>query len=192
MSPLSQGPVSVPAIKEEKAIILDYLEHGYPFEEGQNRIAIAQALGTEHLTLLELVPKKGVQLRPLQEVYIGEGKREEIHHIKGRISLERLTGTAKDQLHHVIEDLVKVKEKQFVEFFNRAQPLSMRMHQLELLPGFGKKHMWEVIEARKARPFENFDDLKARVKLIPDPAATIAKRIIAELEGSEKYKIFVG
>lgn len=191
MNPQMNMPAS-PAIKEEKAVILDYLEHGYPFEEGQNKISIAQALGMDHLTLLELVPKKGFQLQPLQEVYIGEGKREEIHHIKGRIPLDKLTGTAKDQLPHVIEDVVKAKEKQFVEFFNKAQPLSMRMHQLELLPGFGKKHMWEVIESRKAKPFESFDDLKSRVKLIPDPTATIVKRILVELEGSDRYKIFVG
>jgi len=35
--------------------------------------------GKNHLTLLELVPKKGVFLQPNQEIYIGEGKREEIH-----------------------------------------------------------------------------------------------------------------
>ena len=68
----------------------------------------------------------------------------------------------------------------------------MRMHQLELLPGFGKKHMWEVLEARKEKPFENFDDLKKRVKLLPDPKVVVIKRIMMELEGNEKYKIYVG
>ena len=68
----------------------------------------------------------------------------------------------------------------------------MRMHQLELLPGLGKKHMWEIIMARKAKPFENFEDLKNRVKLLPDPKQTVVKRIISELEGKEKYQIFTG
>ena len=61
---------------------------------------IAQALGTTHLSLLELVPKKGMHLQPFQEVYIGEGKREEIHHIKGKIPMDKLTSTAMSELKH--------------------------------------------------------------------------------------------
>ena len=68
----------------------------------------------------------------------------------------------------------------------------MRMHQLELLPGLGKKHMWEVIQARKGKPFESFEDIKNRVKLLPDPKQLVVKRILSELAGKEKYKIFVG
>ena len=179
-------------VREEQAVVLDYLEHGYPFEQGTMKSPIAQALGTGHLTILELVPKKGVFLQPFQEVYIGEGKREQIHHIKGKIPLEKLTATAKNELIHVIEKVINEEENKFVEFFNRAQPLSMRMHQLELLPGLGKKHMWEIIQARKEKPFADFDDLKNRVKLLPDPKKVVIKRIMKELSGSEKYNIFVG
>ena len=178
-------------VREENAMVLDYLEHGYPFEQGSMKTPIVQALGVNHLTILELIPKKGVHLRTNQEVYVGEGKRDEIHHIKGRIPIEKLTTTARAELPHIVEELIGKDEARFVTFFNKAQPLTMRMHQLELLPGLGKKHMWEVIMARKAKPFENFDDLKERVKLIPDPKAMVVKRIIAELEGKEKYKIFV-
>ncbi len=179
-------------VREERAIVLDYLEHGYPFDQGAMKTPIAQALGLEHLSLLELVPKKGVFLQPNEEVYIGEGKREEIHHIKGRIPMEKLTATARNALAPVIEEAISKDEKKFVEFFNKAQPLTMRMHQLELLPGVGKKHMWEVLEARKERPFDNFEDLKSRVKLLPDPRQVVVKRILLELEGTEKWKIFVG
>ena len=183
---------SKPMLKEEKAIVLDYLEHGYPFEEAAMKTPLVQAIGMEHLNLLELIPKKGVQLQPNQEVYIGEGKRDEIHHIKGRISSDKLTITAKNELSHILEDLVKKNEARLVEFCNKAQPLSMRMHQLELLPGLGKKHMWEILEARKAKLFESFEDIKSRVKLIPDPTTIVVKRILIELEGQDKYKIFVG
>ena len=117
---------------------------------------------------------------------------EEIHHIKGRIPADKLTSTARNELRHVIEEIVKNKEKQFIEFFNKAQPLSMRRHQLELLPGLGKKHMWEIINARKAKPFESFEDLKKRVNLLPDPMNLVVKRILSEVEGKEKYNIFVG
>ncbi len=178
-------------LREENAIILDFLPHGYAYEKGSMKTPIAQALGTTHLTLLELIPKKDVFLKPHQEVYIGEGKREEVHHTKGRIEFEKLTSTASSELQHAIEQLVDKDQARFVAFFNKAQPLSMRMHQLELLPGLGKKHMWEVLEARKEKPFENFDDIKERVKLLPNPKGIVVKRVLSEIKGAEKHKLFV-
>lgn len=178
--------------REEKAIVLDFLPNGYPSDTRPmyRKNAIAQAIGIENFILLELVPKKGIFLQPYEEVYIGEGKRERIHHIIGRLAFEKLTATAKSELEFIIKDLVKKKEKRFIEFFNKAQPLTTRMHQLELLPGLGKKHMWEILEARKEKPFESFNDLKKRVKLMPDPEKAVIKRILAEIKGSEKHRIF--
>jgi putative nucleotide binding protein len=65
------------------------------------------------------------------------------------------------------------------------------MHQIELLPGVGKKHMWEILDERKEKPFENFEDIKKRVKLMPDPKKAIIKRILKELQGNEKHRLFV-
>ena len=178
-------------VREEQAIILDYLEHGYAFETTSMKTSIAQALGTTHLTLLELVPKKGVHLQPYAEVYIGEGKRDDIHHIKGRIPLDKLTSTARSELPHALEKEIDNDEPRFLDFFNKAQPLTMRMHQLELLPELGKKHMWEILEARKEKPFESFEDLKNRVKLLPNPKQVVVKRILVELEGKDKHKIYI-
>lgn len=178
--------------KEETVIVLDFLQNGYPFDKrpSHKKTPIIQALGTKHFSLLELVPKKGVFVQPYEEVYIGEGKREKIHHIVGKLILDRLTETAKSELEFIVKDLIKKKEKEFVDFFNTAQSLSMRMHQIELLPGVGKKHMWEIIEARKEKPFESFEDIKKRVKLMPDPKKSIIKRIIQEILGKEKHRIF--
>lgn len=179
--------------KEETVIVLDFLPNGYAFDRRPLHIktAIAQALGKNHFVLLELVPKRGVHLQPYEEVYIGEGKRDKIHHIVGKLPIERLTQTAKSEMNFIIQDIVKKNEKNFIGFFNNAMPLSTRMHQLELLPGVGKKHMWEIIDARKEKAFESFDDLKKRVKLMPDPEKAIIKRILAEIEGKEKHRLFV-
>ena len=65
------------------------------------------------------------------------------------------------------------------------------MHQIELLPGVGKKHMWEIVNAREEKPFENFEDVKKRVKLMPDPEKLIIKRILEEMGGAEKHRLFV-
>lgn len=180
-------------IREEKVLVLDFLPNGYPLDPrpSHKKTAIVQAIGKDHFTLLELVPKKGTILKLMQELYIGPDKRDEIQHIVGRLPMHKLTGTAKQELEFVIKEIVHTNQIKFIEFFNKAQPLSTRMHQLELLPGLGKKHMWEIIEAREEKPFENFADIKTRVKLMPDPEKTIVKRIISELEGNEKYHIFV-
>ncbi len=178
---------------EENAIVLDFLKHGYASHNTGHRPKdpIAQAIGKNHLTLLEIVPKKEVFLQPQEEVYVGEGKRDQIHHIKGRIPISKLTSTAAAELKHAIEKIVEEDETRFINFFNKAGPLSMRMHSLEILPGLGKKHMWEIIDQRKFKAFESFDDIKSRVKLMPNPKGIVIKRIIKELEGKEKYNIFV-
>lgn len=179
--------------KEEHAIILDFLQNGYPFDTRplHRKTPIAQAIGKKHFILLELVPKKGVSLNINEEVYIGNEKRDKIHHIIGKISSKKLTETAKNELEYVIKEFIKKNEEKFIKFFNEARPINTRRHQIELLPGIGKKHMWEIIEARKEKLFESFEDIKKRVKLLPDPEKIVIKRILVELEGEEKHRLFV-
>ncbi|MBN1792820.1 DUF655 domain-containing protein [Candidatus Woesearchaeota archaeon] len=179
--------------KEEEAIVLDFLPNGYPFDSKPIHLKtpVAQAIGKANFTLLELVPRKGVFLQPFEEVYIGEAKRDKIHHINGKINTAKLTHTAKSELSHAVEEIVKKQELRFIEFFNKAQPVSTRLHVLEMLPGVGKKHMWEIIEERKAEPFKDFADMKKRVKLMPDPVKTVVHRILSEMEGKEKHFLFV-
>ena len=54
-------------------------------------------------------------------------------------------------------------EKEFVDFFNKAEAINKRIHQIELLPGLGKKHTMEIIKQRKEKEFESFQDIKERV-----------------------------
>src|SRR3989338_6147691 len=105
--------------KEENAIVLDYLPNGYPLE--RKMMPIAQAIGEKNLTLLELAPRRGVSLETGEEVYIGEGKRDKIYFILGRLHREKLTESAKNQLQEFIEKFVGEREKQFVEFFNKSE-----------------------------------------------------------------------
>ena len=179
--------------REETAIVLEFLQHGYPFDTrpSHRKTPIVQAIGKTKFTLLELVPKSGIFLQPLEEVYIGDGKRDKIHHIAGRLTLDKLTGTAKSQLDFVITDLIKKHEPQFVAFFNKAGPLTTRMHQLELLPGVGRKHMLEILDARRDGDFKSFADIRKRVKLMPDPEKIVLRRIQNELAETEKHRLFV-
>jgi putative nucleotide binding protein len=175
--------------REEKALILDFLPNGYPME--MRRSPLAQAMGLNHFTLLELVPRKGTQLQLREEVYIGEGKRDKIEFIRGRLPKQKLTETAKLQLKDLIGNIVDMKEETFVEFFNNAGAVSTRLHQLELLPGLGKKHTQAIIEEREKEKFKSFEDIKDRVKNVPDPKKIIEKRLMEELIEEVRHRLFV-
>ncbi|MFH1307483.1 MAG: DUF655 domain-containing protein [archaeon] len=175
--------------KEEYVIILDYLPYGYPLEG--KMIPIAQAIGVQNLTLLQLVPRKGVALKVNEKVYIGPGKRDKIYYILGRLPKEKITENSKMQLNDFVENLLKEQEKRFVEFFNKADAINTRLHQIELLPGFGKKHTKEILEARKEKEFLDFEEIKKRIPSLPDPRRAIEKRIMEELLEERRNNLFV-
>lgn len=178
---------------EDYAYVLDYMPLGY-VDIDHNRIIekepLAQVIGEKAFTLLEVVPKTDLML--YERIFIGKGVREKILKIKRKIYYGDLTPTAKAELPYVIEEIVKANEEHFIKFFNMAPPITNRLHSLELLPGIGKKHMWEILEQRKSKPFESFEDLKHRVKGLPDPVKMISKRVLDEIEGKDKYRLFVG
>lgn len=109
----------------------------------------------------------------------------------GRLSKEKLTETAKIQLEEFIAEFVNSQETKFIEFFNNAQAINTRLHQLELLPGFGKKHTQEIMNAREEKLFESFEEIKKRVKNIPDPKKAVEKRILEELSERQRFNLFV-
>lgn len=174
--------------REDYAIILDYLPNGYPLEK--KMMPIAQAIGKTNFTLLELVPRRGVTFEIGEEVYIGEGKRDKVYYILGRLKREKLTETAKTQLQEIIANLVQTEEQKFVSFFNEAPAINKRLHQIELLPGLGKKHMNEILKQREEGKFESFSDMRKRIPNLPDPEKVIEKRIFQELTNLERYNLF--
>lgn len=176
-------------MKEENAIVLDYLPYGFPLEKKSMPLAIA--IGKENFTLLLLVPRRGSSFEVGEEVYIGEGKRENVQYILGRCPREKLTETAKIQLEEFIDKKVSEDEEKFVSFYNDAQPMNTRLHQLELLPGLGKRHMKAIVEERNKKPFESFDDLRERVSNLPDPKKAIEKRILEELTEIQRHNLFI-
>lgn len=176
-------------MKEENAIILEYLPNGYPLEK--KMMPIAQAVGRDNLTLLELVPRRDCVLKIGEEVYIGEGKRDKIYYILGRLPREKLTEVAKNQLQEFISKIVKDKWQKFLEFFNKSEAINKRMHQIELLPGLGKKHMQEILKQRREREFESFEEMRKRIQNLPDPEKAVEKRIFKELTNIERYNLFV-
>lgn len=178
--------------KELNALVLDVLMKGNPDDPrgGFRREPLVQAVGTEQFKLLELIPKK-TEIQIHERIYIGDGEREKIERVKRRIFYQDLTQVAKLELPYVVEQLVMENEPNFVQFFNRAISISPKLHMLHLLPGIGKKLMWEVLAAREKKPFESFADIAARVKGIPHPERMVIDRILEELQDPDvKYHLF--
>lgn len=179
---------------EEYAYVLDFLPHGrhgvrVTGRAGYRAGALVQLIGEEFFTLLEALVKEGVVLKAHDRVYVGKESREEITYIIGRVRYEELTAAAKMELPSVVSRIVLNREKWFVNFFNMARAITPRMHALELIPGIGKKYMWQVINEREKKPFESFEDLQKRTEL-PNPVKLITKRILEELAGETKYQLF--
>ncbi len=178
---------------EDYAYVLDFLPYGYPDDKRpiHKREPLAQVVGEKYFTLLEVSIKRGQQPLVMDRLFIGKGERDVVNKIKRRLRYDQLTPAAKSELPYVLEHIVKQQEDRFVEFFNKAEPITTRLHQLELLPGIGKKTMWAIIEERKKEPFKSFEDIAKRVKGLQHPEKYIVNRIIYELQNPDtKYKLF--
>lgn len=175
--------------KDDYVIVLDFLQHGKPSDRRAE--PVAQCVGDKFFNLLEVAIKEGVAVKTKDTLYIGENKRDQVKYIRGRISYSELTSYAKDTLQEVVQELVEKDEKRFVGVFNKSSSLTTRMHSLELLPGIGKRHLWDILNGRKSKPFESFKEVQERVPMLPDPKKMIIKRIFNEFEEKDRHRLFV-
>ena len=180
-------------IKEQHAYILDFLPTGHAEDTRpiHLRKPIAQALGAEYFILLELSVKEGARVEIESKVFVGKGERDIVKHVEKRLTYDELTPSARIELPYMIEMIVKENEAKYVEFFNNAQPITTRLHTLELLPGIGKKMMWAFIDERKRGKFKDFAEIETRIKGLHHPDKLIAKRIEQEIQDEQlKYRMF--
>jgi putative nucleotide binding protein len=175
---------------EEFAYMLDYMARGKSIVIKGREGPMVQAMGEERLTLLELLAMENQDFEVGEKVKIGKEGREKIISVLGKLTYEELSPEAKASLPAVVEALVKGNEAKYVAYFNELQPLTPRLHVLELIPGIGKTFMKEILEMREKQPFKSFDDIQERVGL-RDPAKMIARRIVEELSGDTRVSLFV-
>ncbi len=174
------------------AVVLDVLPHGRADDDRPRyrKSPLAQALGTEGFQLVELVLEDDGTLSIGDEVAI-DPPGAPIEVVRD-LDYTDLSGGARSELEHVVEEQVAADEQRLVEFYNEAGPVTLRLHQLNLLPGVGDKLRDNILEARKRRPFESLEDLQERVSGLHHPEATVVERIMEELRDEDvKYKLFV-
>lgn len=175
---------------EEFAYVLCFIPRGKSIVIKGREGPIVQAIGEDRLTLLELLAIRDVDFEVGERVCIGREGRTKILSVLGKLSYEELTPEAKAELPNVIEKIVENNEKKFIRYFNELQPITPRLHALELIPGIGKTFLKKILEEREKKPFKSFEDVTKRTEL-REPAKLIAKRIVEELQGGTRISIFV-
>ena len=175
---------------EEYAYILDFTQRGKSTTVRGREGVIIQAIGEERLTLLELLGYGNATFEVGERLFIGRDGREKIISVLGRLEYSNISQTAKNELLPTVEKIVMQNEKRFIDYVNIAQPVTPRIHALELIPGIGKTYMMAIIKAREAKKFESFQDIQDRIGL-KDPGKLIAKRIVEEITGEARMNLFV-
>ncbi|WP_122089986.1 DUF655 domain-containing protein [Halalkalicoccus subterraneus] len=175
-----------------EAIVLDYLPHGRADDDrpGYQKPPLAFALDSEQFTLSELTltDDSGIKIGDWLDI---EDSPNGVERVRS-IDYEALSSGARSELEYVIEDLIEDEEQRFVAIYNDAQPITLRLHQLNLLPGIGKKLRNTILDERKRQPFESFEEIDERVTGLHDPKGILAERILEELrEDDLKYRLFV-
>jgi putative nucleotide binding protein len=181
---------------ERFAWVLDVLPAGRSSDRLPHREPIALAIGEDELKLLEIVLRPGGKAEPQQRLDLTPPAGSSVppppvDHVRRRVGYAELTTVGRGELPKALEGIVRTSPARFLRFYNEAPSMSRQFHMLELLPGIGKKTMWEVLEQRKRKPFDSFEDLEARTRL-KSPVLSIVQRIEKELSGEEeKYRLFV-
>jgi|TARA_B110000438_G_scaffold231262_1_gene226552 putative nucleotide binding protein len=175
---------------EEYAYILDFNPRGKSTTvRGRDGIIIT-AIGEERLTLLEVLGIPNLTFEVGEKIYIGKDGRTKISSVLGKMEYNKITTSAQSELSNVVEKIVTTNETKFVEYLNKAQPLTPRIHALELIPGIGKTYMKTMLEEREKKKFESYVDLQDRVGF-KDPVKHISERIMDEISGESRMNLFV-
>ena len=175
---------------EEYAYVLDFVERGKSHTVRGREGIIITALGEDRLTLLEVLGVENSTFEVGERIYIGKQGRTKVQSVLGKLEYAKISQTAQSEISGVVQKIVIQNEKRFIDYLNNSQPLTPRIHALELIPGIGKTYMKIMLEEREKRKFESFEDLQRRVGL-KDPIKHIAKRIMEEISGEARMNLFV-
>ncbi|WP_049921246.1 DUF655 domain-containing protein [Halopiger djelfimassiliensis] len=179
----------------QRAVVLDYLAHGLS-DDGRpqyEKSPAGYALGVDDFQLYEVAFDEDERLTIGSEVVVEPPEEREVVTDASRVEYADLSSGAQSELEYAVADLVEEHEERFVDFYNEAQPITLRLHQLNLLPGIGKKLRNSILDERKRKPFESFEELSERVSGLHDPDEVLVERILQELRDDDlKYQTFVG
>jgi len=177
-------------VGEPSGVVLDFLPHGRTEDDRPQyeKEPLGYVLDHEAFRLYEFIADSDANVSIGDRIDITG---EEFITRYSEIEYDDLPGGAQSELEYVIEDLIEEQERRFVDFYNDAQPITLRLHQLNLLPGIGKKLRNNILDERKRKPFESFEELEERIGGLHNPREVLAERILEEIREEDlKYRIF--
>ena len=180
---------------EEYAVVLDHLPYGRPDDDRpqHQKPEVAYAVGEATFDLFELTLAEDADVSIGDRLVVApEADREVVSRYR-EVGYDDLSRGAEQELEYVVEEIVERHPQRFLDYFNEAQPLTLRLHQLNLLPGIGEKLRNDILDSRKYDgPFESFEELEDRISGLHDPKGTVVERVLEELREDEeiKYRAF--
>ena len=175
---------------DEVAYVIDYLSRGSSQTIKGRKGVVIQSIGEDNLNLLELLGDPSAEFDIGERINIGKQERSKIISVLGKLEYHDLTDNAVDEILDVIKTIVIKNETKYIGYLNNIQTVTPRLHGIEMIPGVGKKFLFQILKAREKQLFTSFDDLHIRGGL-REPAIQIAKRILEEISGSSKINLFV-
>ena len=175
---------------EEHAYVLDFVERGKSTTVRGREGIIIVGLGEDRLTLLEILGVPDSTFEVGERIFIGKEGRTKVLSVLGKMDYSRISTSAQSEMPSVVEKIISQNEKRFIQYLNNAQPLTPRIHALELIPGIGKTYMKVMLDEREKTPFTDFNDLQNRVGL-KEPIKQLTKRIVEEITGDTRMNLFV-
>jgi len=173
------------------AVLLDFYPNGRSDGGRYGRQPTGFAVDTGNFSLYEIVFEDDAGVSIGDDVVVHPPEERTGTKRVREIGYGDLSGGAQSELEYVVEELLEAEEQRFVEFFNEAGAITLRLHQFNLLPGIGDKLRENIIDQRKRRPFDDFDDMEARVSGLHDPEGVLVDRILEEIrEDDLKYYLF--
>ena len=174
---------------EEHAYVLDFKSRGKSITVRGRTGVIVNAIGEERLALLEILGVENSTFDVGERIYIGKEGRTKVKSVLGKIDYTKISILTQNEITRIIELIVTKNEKRFVDYLNNAQPITPRIHALELIPGIGKTYMNVLIQEREKKLFESYSDMEKRTGF-KEPIKHLSQRILEEISGKTRMNLF--
>lgn len=105
---------------------------------------------------------------------------ESVNSILGPVRHRDLSPRSHSQLSDSITAIIKENPEVYLGFYNRAGPVSLKMHAFQLLPGIGQSTAQQMVKARGREGWTDLDAVSADCDI--DAAAALAGRLAEEMQ----------
>lgn len=167
---------------------MDKEEYGFVIHKivGNGNVYV---LGTNKFTPLELSVKKDHYVQLEERVYFGSDKRDKINNIVKWISEREFLKAGKTLVLNVIIKIILEKEAYFIDIINNNSEKEQFLKALQRALDIGPKTAEKIINARKEKPFESFEDIENRASTTV-VLKKLANKIYDEIYGKDKFRIY--